>query len=209
MSMNPLRFALFLTLLALVLPGVASAQIRMSQVDELTQEVTIRNFGGTQVDVSTWWMCRQPGTYQQLSGLTVTSGDLLLDPGEEVTIIYTFVLFAGTGIGLYDTNSFGNAAALQDYMQYKGVAGFREPLAVTAGLWTAGTFATGDPGPYFYIGDGTENGATFWTNDPPAPPSGLPTLGAWGAGALGLALIGAARLAMRRRSEADAPHSPR
>ena len=54
-------------------------------------------------------------------------------------------------------------------MQYKGVAGFRESVAVGAQIWTAGTFAEGDEGPYFYTGDGTQNGAEFWTNSTGAP----------------------------------------
>ena len=176
---------------AVILPAVASAQVRMIQVDEVLQEVTIRNFGGTAVDVSSYQMCREPGTYRALSALTLVSGDLMLDPDEEVTFVYTFILSAGTGIGLYlNGNNFNSAANMADYMQYKGVSGFREGVAVTAQLWTAGEFAAGDDGPWFYDGDGvTENGAAFWSNVPEPSPTLL------GAAALGV-------VAWRRRAVA-------
>lgn len=190
-------WAALAALSALVLPGSAFAQIRMTQLDEISQEITIKNFGGTQVDVTTYQMCREPGTYRALSTLTIVSGDLVLDPDEEVTVVYSFVLSAGTGLGLYLLPSFGTPAAMSDYMQYKGVVGFREGVAVSAGLWTAGTFADGASGPYFYTGDGTENGATFWTNAP--PPAQLPALTTWGTGALGLTLATAAWWAHSRR----------
>jgi hypothetical protein len=86
---------------------------------------------------------------------------------------------------------------MADYMQFKGVAGFRESVAVAAGLWTAGTFAAGDPGPYFYTGNGVaQNGAAFWTN---ASPPAVPTLSAWGWVASLVALLLVAMATLRRR----------
>jgi hypothetical protein len=196
------RTALFVFSLSalLSLPGLVSAQIRMTRLDEVTQQVTIENFSAsTGVDISGYFMCRAPGTYRQFSTLTIVGGgDLDLSPGESVTIIYTDILSAGTGIGVYVTSGFTNPANMSDYMQFKGVAGFRESVAVDAGLWTAGTFATGDPGPYFYTGDGVaEDGAAFWTNSPPA----VPALSTWGLAGLVALFLVSTTMIQRRRGE--------
>jgi hypothetical protein len=84
---------------------------------------------------------------------------------------------------------------MADYMQYKGVAGFRESVAVGAGVWTAITFASGNPGPYFYSGDGTQNGAAFWSS---TPPPAVPALGNLGTLVLAAMVIGFAGLRGRR-----------
>lgn len=160
---------LFALLIALVAAS-AQAQVRMVSVDVATQNVTLRNFGAGNVDISGYFMCRSPGTYRIMSSLPIVSGgDLSLDPGEEVTITYGFVDPAG-GVGLYRNGSgFGNAVNLADYVQWVGVSGFREGVAVTAGIWTAGTFASG-AGPVFeYTGDGIQDGATFWATAAAVP----------------------------------------
>ncbi len=170
------RYPLFASVVAiatvLFLAGSANAQIRMVELDENTQQVTIRNFSATETtNISSWQLCRQPGTYQALSVLAIIGGgDLNLSPGEEVTVVYTAILAAGTGIGLYISSPFSSSTTIRDYMQYKGVVGFRQSVAVGAGIWTANTFASGDPGPYFYTGDGIQNGASFWTSTPSAVP---------------------------------------
>ena len=157
---------LLVCLTLLLVPGLAGAQVRMTRVDEVAQQVTIKNFGTspTPVDISGYFMCLAPGTYQQLSALTIVgSGDLSLSPGEEVTLVYTFIPASG-GIGLYISSGFTNPNNLADYVQYDGVAGVREDVAVAAGIWTTGAFASGTSGPFSYWGDGTQNGAFYWTS---------------------------------------------
>jgi len=147
-----------------MLPSLASAQVRMVEFDEALQWITLRNFDPAQeIDISNWWLCRQPLTYQRMSDAPRISGDLALSPGEEVTVEYFAILADGTGIGIYADSAFTNPASMRDFIQYKGVTGVREPVAVAAGLWTAGTFVWGD-GPYVYLGTGRASGAEFWTN---------------------------------------------
>ena len=160
-----MSFSPFTSILALAMTvTVASAQTRMVQLDEVSQEVTLRNFSTTDtVDTSGFFMCIAPSTYRQVSGLPIVQGDLMLSPGEEVTIVYSFVPAAG-GVGLYaNDNGFGNSNNMLDYVQYGGVAGFRQGTAISAGLWVGGTFASGSSGPFAYSGDGVnDNGAGFW-----------------------------------------------
>ena len=187
---------LFVVLLVLGLPANAIAQnIRLTTLDPITQNLTIKNFeAATTIDISSFQMCREPGTYQALSTLSIVAGDLSLSPGEEVTLTYGFVPAAGGGIGLYVSGPFGSAANMLDYMQYMGVAGFRESVAVAAGIWATGTFASGQ-GPYQYTGDGSQEGAGFWqTAAPPVPLSTV--VGA--VGLLGmLGTLGAVRVRQR------------
>ena len=160
-------------LLLLLLASSASAQIRMVSIDPATDEVVLRNFGAGNVDVATWWLCRAPGTYRQISGLSV-SGPTLLGPGDEVTVVYTGQLGEpGQGVGLYETPSFGSASAIRDYMQYLTQSGVREPIAVAAGIWPDDDEVTG-AAPYTYVGDGTQNGAAFWTGAAAPVPSVSP-----------------------------------
>ena len=182
-----------LAILALSAFNLSFAQVRMSQVDEVNQQVTIRNFGTTTQSVAGYWMCRAPGTYMPMTSLTIVSGDLSLSPGEEVTIIYPEVPLQG-GVGLYlNAAGFGNPANLVDYVQYGGVVGFREPVGVGAGIWTAGTFAGGAAGPFVYTGNGTDNGADFWTTISP-----VPALPVWGLALMGVLVAGAASRRLRR-----------
>ena len=159
------RLGAALALCVGMLPSLTSAQVRMVEFDEVLQWITLRNFDAAQaIDISSWQLCRQPGTYQLMSNAPLISGDLALSPGEEVTVEYFAIVTGGTGIGIYANNfDFANPANMRDYIQYKGVAGFRDSVAVAAGLWTAGTFVWGD-GPYVYLGNGSVNGAEVWAN---------------------------------------------
>jgi len=173
-----------------VLSAPISAQVRMVSVDPQTAEVVLRNFGAAPVDVTGWWMCESLGTYRPLNELT--SGSLNLAPGGEVTVTFTdFITPSGQGVGLYEDAFFsleeGGAQYIRDYMQYLTPDGFREPVAVAAGIWPDDDMVEG-PGPYIYNGDGNQNGAAFWaTLGTPVPslslPGGLLLVGAIVAGA--------------------------
>lgn len=161
MSPSLFRFALLLSMTA----GVGTAQVRMVQLDEVARETTLRNFSSTAtVNISGYFLCREPNTYRQLSNLPIVQGDLNLSPGEEVTIEYSFIPLAG-GVGLYSTvANFNDPNNMTDYVQYGGVVGFRQPVGVAAGFWTAGTFVDGASGPFVYNGDGVnDNGSEFWS----------------------------------------------
>ena len=160
MSVSLIRSALILSLTA----GLGTAQVRIVQLDEVATQTTLRNFSSTAtIDVSGYFLCREPNTYRQLANLPTVAGDLMLSPGEEVVIEYSFIPLAG-GIGLFTTSlNFADPSNMVDYVQYGGVVGFREPVAVQAGFWDAGTFASGNSGPFLYVGDGmNDRGSDFW-----------------------------------------------
>jgi len=150
----------------------ASSQIRMTQVDPFTDQVTIHNFGTTMEPLNGYWFCTKI-TYGPFASATVVSGSLNLAAGADVTIVVNTLAKldnVASDLSIYFTNAggFGVATNMVDFMQYGDdfPAGFgREGEAVSQGLWAAGTFILGDPAPWAYTGsNGTQNGVNFWTS---------------------------------------------
>jgi hypothetical protein len=153
---------LFLLTVFFVYSG--SAQIRMVLVNPLNEKVTIKNFGGSTVDISNYYLCIFP-SYPRLGSLSVISGDLNLTSGSEVTVkSSTDLVESGGELGLYANNSnFGNSANIRDYLQWITNGGTRESVAVSAGIWGAGDAIPGTVSqPYQYTGNGSETGVEFW-----------------------------------------------
>ncbi len=148
------------------------AQIRVISVNPVTQDLTIRNYGNSDVDISDYRLCSNITYTVDLdtdANVTIVSGDLVLSQDEEVTVNWATMVGldpSGRDLGLYlpGVGGFGDAANMVDYMQYLGSFPFpdgRENVAETAGLWVAGTFVTGDA-PYTYNGNGNDLGVDFW-----------------------------------------------
>lgn len=139
------------------------SQIRYVQVDPATNVVTIQNFGASTVDISGWWICHL-FSYDQLSNGTVNSGSLNLAPGAQVNLTLGQNLNAASSdLGLYETPSFGSASAMRDFIQWGASGQGRENVANSAGIWASGTFlSVAVTPPYVYVGNGMENGITFW-----------------------------------------------
>jgi hypothetical protein len=138
------------------------AQIRILRVDPATEVVTIHNYGSTTVDISGYYFCQFP-IYFQVSSMTVNSGSTMLAAGADVTITSLvnfgntdgeFGLYTAAGSPLFTSN-------MVDYLQWGSSGHVREPVAVSAGIWTAGTFIGAAP-PFEYVGDGSQNGVGFW-----------------------------------------------
>ncbi len=139
----------------------SQAQVRIFKLDPATNTVTLKNYGSANSPISGLWFCNFPD-YAQVNGMTsVTS----LDPDEEVVINSTINFDVADGeFGLYNTNSFGSSSAMEDYLQWGSADHQREPVAVAAGLWDAGTFLDVAP-PFEYTGNGTQNGVAFWSSE--------------------------------------------
>ncbi len=146
----------------ILMASLSFGQAKMRIVDPASGDVTITNFSpSATVDMSGWWLCNFPA-YTLLADQSPT-GSLILAPGEEVTVSSTVGINpTDAELGLFNTNSFGSAAAMEDYIQWGSAGHQRESVAVTAGIWGAGTFIMDAP-PFEYTGDGlTEFGVNFW-----------------------------------------------
>lgn len=93
--------------------------------------VTITNVGDAMVSVDEMWLCNRP-SYTPIS--------VSLAPGESQTIDAASLGGLAEGGGeaaLYTSNSFGDSAAIVDYVSWGGGGG-RGSVASGAGIWTDG-----------------------------------------------------------------------
>jgi len=151
-------------------PNTGEAKIRILQVNATTDEIILKNFGDAAADISSYWICNLK-SYVQIS--TLSSGNLDLNPDQTI-ILNRVMVDAASDVGLYSTDDFDNAMAMEDFMQYGqavGAAGSAD-VAVTKGIWTDGEFVDG-VSPYDYTGNGDQNGLSFWTGVPVSSPANV------------------------------------
>ncbi len=153
------RFSIFLIF---CLAGLSCfSQIRLIEVDPVNNVVTLKNFGGSMVDISDYRFCAR-FQYTDLDLVTVDAGNLNLAAGAEVTLSGWPLLEAGSDLGLYvPLPTFTDPSDMVDFTQWGSSGNGRESVAVTKGIWDAGDFLDGNA-PYTYIGDGTQNKLAFW-----------------------------------------------
>ena len=107
--------------LMLAMISSAKAAIVINEVDYLNtignDRVEIFNNGATAVDISSWWFCSR-FSYVQLSGQTLTSGSLNLGAGQIAVLTLSIDLNdVSADFGLFNTNSFGTASAMESFVQ--------------------------------------------------------------------------------------------
>lgn len=150
----------------------ATAAIRFTFFNTNTESLTIKNLGTVAEDISNYQLCLGPGQYNILSDYSTITGDLNLDPNEEVIIDLTSgssgvtaLPDANGGLGLFvDNSDFSSSdpAILKDYVQWGAANQNRVSQAVTAGRWDdANNFLSGSS-PYTFSGMSTDVGASFW-----------------------------------------------
>ncbi|PSR05616.1 MAG: hypothetical protein BRD49_04470 [Bacteroidetes bacterium SW_10_40_5] len=100
--------------------------------------------------------------YNAITSAIVQQGDLMLNPGEEVTIAWNNITASDQDLGLYNSNNFSDTAAMEDFLQWGSAGNGRESVADNKGIWTAGNFLT-IATPYEYVGQGDpDQGVAFW-----------------------------------------------
>ena len=68
------------------------AQVRIVQVDPATESVTIHNYGGSTVNISSYYLCNFPD-YKVISGMTIINGTTMLASGADITVTSNVVAF--------------------------------------------------------------------------------------------------------------------
>ncbi len=128
--------------------------------------IEIKNTGSDTVDISSYFICNFP-FYNQLSSLSIECGnDLILEPGELVTVISNFNNSETDGeMGLYLNSNYGNSNSIIDYVEWGSTGHQRSSVAVDAGIWTTGDFV-----PAFDAGmsieyDGMGDSSADWMED--------------------------------------------
>ncbi|MFT4612793.1 MAG: hypothetical protein ACJA1H_001723 [Glaciecola sp.] len=143
---------------------VNAQQFKLLVVDPVADSVTIKNFGTTTENVGSYRFCSLFGYRTLNSQTTVIDGSLNLAPGGEVTVSISgnWLNDSAADLGLYlPTGNFGTPANMVDFTQWGSGGNGRESVAVSKGIWTAGTFINVAP-PYEFNGTVTDFGIGFW-----------------------------------------------
>ncbi len=165
-----------LTITLLSVPAV-NGQVRINEVSldvdfgGQVEWVELYNEGSAAVDVSAWFLCNFPA-YPEIGNATETTvlaGNTLIQPGEYLVVTFDALVANSAEVGLYiNESNFGDAANMVDYMQYGTANHTRESVAVTAGVWTAGTtvdlVASGKT--FSYFGGGATSAEDWAAGDP-------------------------------------------
>jgi len=137
-------------------------QIRFTKIDPSANTVTIHNFGSSTVNVSNYQICHK-FSYQVLGSLSIDAGSLMLGAGNDLSLSGFTIDNTASDLGLYIDNNFASPTSMIDFFQWGSNGNGRESVAVSKGIWTTGDFIS-TTGPYFYNGDGSQNGLSFWSN---------------------------------------------
>ncbi len=112
--------------------------------------VLLQNTGSAPVSLSGHFLCQRP-SYFALPDVTIPAGDILwvgvggpVDAQPTVGANGAMGSFnqAGGEVGLYSSNSFGDATAILSYVEWGSTGHGRSSVAVAAGIWGAGEFVT-------------------------------------------------------------------
>ncbi|MEO1652248.1 MAG: T9SS type A sorting domain-containing protein, partial [Bacteroidota bacterium] len=150
------------------------AIVRLLEVNTATESVSIKNFGTDTQDLSTFQFCLGPGQYNALNNYTNLSGDLSLEPNEELTIDLTSgsqnvqaLPDANGSLLLFSNPNFGSNSAddILDFIQWGAPNGNRVSQAVNAGRWTSANEFVAGATPFNYVGDADDLGPNFWIDN--------------------------------------------
>jgi hypothetical protein len=161
------RFILIIVIIAFALSS--EAQVRLIIVVPGSGIVTLKNFGDSEVDISSHRLCHS-FKYAVISSLTIISGNpSALAAGDVlvVAIIDEPLNAIDSDLGFYlPDGAFSDPDNMLDFMQYGSSGNGRESVAVEKGIWEAGTFIS-NPGPFAFISDNPSDfGVEFWVNNP-------------------------------------------
>lgn len=141
---------------------VNTSKVRIIKVDPTGDMVTLKNFGSAAEDISGYFFCIRK-SYPGLSAITPVSGDLTLDPDEEIEFPVT-IEDASSDVGIYfNSDDFTASGNMIDFMQFGADVGTdgRVNVAVEKGIWSAGDFVDG-AAPYSFTGTVDDTGLSFW-----------------------------------------------
>ena len=141
----------------ILVPSISNAQVKINEVLYSTSDdqIELKNFGTSSVDVSNWWFCSLFG-YDQLSNMTIISGSLNISSGGILALSGKNLNDSNADLGLYSTADFGSSSAMEDFVQWGASGQGRESVAVGKGIWTTGDFVptVGSGNSIEYDGDG-------------------------------------------------------
>jgi hypothetical protein len=156
-------------------PSSCCDNVRIIAVNESTNQITLKNFGSCLQNVSSLQLSSS-GLTLNVSSTTLISGSLILNPNSSLVVQWN-AFPASSSIGNLSLHEAGalitDPSKIIDFMQWGAAGQGAESVANSAGKWVSGTFIT-DLSPFTYIGNGLQNGVSFW--DGITPPCGITSL---------------------------------
>ena len=138
----------------------------MPVINEITSAgmVELTNIGVDTVDLVGYQLCNN-GVYQVLADADVNCGELLLAPGEFVTVNLTNISIDTLDgeMALYIDGNFGSNQSIVDYVQWGSTMHLRTNIAIGAGIWTAGDAVAAFSAPNSLLYDGDGDASTDWS----------------------------------------------
>ena len=154
------RIILLLTLLLFVVSS--SFAVKHSKLE--ANKVTLHNFSSNTFDASSMKMTIN-NQWFALASLTLVSGTWNAPAGSDIVVGGFTIPLSGGSVALwYGTVDESNPSAfdMASFVQYGFASNPFESLAVSAGLWSTGTFVHGGP-PINRDNDWSSDGAQHWS----------------------------------------------
>ncbi|MGH1365068.1 MAG: hypothetical protein ACRBF0_16010 [Calditrichia bacterium] len=140
--------------------GIRINEVFYSPTDD---QVELKNFGATAVDVSEWQWCAR-FIYGKISEANILSGTLIIPPGGILALGGLSLNETASDIAIYRNNEFANPDAMVDFMQYGSSGNGRESIAVAKGIWNAGEFVPAVAIGHSHEFDGVGRSITDWAD---------------------------------------------
>ena len=141
----------------------AAANVRFKEIDPFANTVTLKNYGDSTELVHSWVLSSRSNNLGVTGDARValTSGNPVLAPGAEIKLTIlndpNFLGRRADDLALHNGGDLNDSHSMVDYVIWGGSGGFRESVAVTAGIWSSGDFVElGET--LTYTGDGSDTG---------------------------------------------------
>jgi len=150
-----------------VAPFACCTNLRFNAVNPENEQFTVTNYGSCEEDFSSFRICSNSDTYQFLGNLTLVTGDIILSPGEAVTLEWPSwnPNILGSNLALFiPGGSFTSSSDILDYVRWGNAEVGGEMVASDAGVWSNGDFINAGA-PYIFNGAVADYGAEFWSGE--------------------------------------------
>ena len=151
-----LLLSIFVSFLSFQSQALAVRVVTQSSLEYYNFSSSTFSISGFQISIN--------GNYFDVSSLTA-SGPLNVPAGDSIILSGLTIPAGGASIGLWSNGTFPgtpNATQLWSFMQFGSAGHEYEGIAVSAGLWQAGTYAMGST-PLNRDNDYTSWGSSHWT----------------------------------------------
>ena len=162
-----MKYLALLFVSIVLMPSIVIAQVKINEVLYSTSDdqIELKNFGTSSVDVSSWSFCSR-FRYTQLSNMTIISGSLNISPGGILALSGMSLNDSNADLGLYTSGNFSSSSAMEDFVQWGSGGQGRESVAVGKDIWTAGDFVSTVVSGNSIEYDGDGNSSSDWDDQP-------------------------------------------